>query len=134
MFKNPFQSATLIGAIIALLSRFLNAEMSANEGAGLVHESTALWPVLVGIFADLKVALSRIQATQFNVTFYKSQVFWAGLVAAAMSVMQLLGVDWTGLEDLPNKIAAAIGGIGAIVGSIMVFVGRARASKQILLP
>lgn len=132
--KNLFKSKTVIGAIITLVSRFIGTGIDQNEGTWLAESGFAMWPLLLGIFADFKVMVERIRATNFNLKYFQSPVFRTAVFGFIMVVMQGMGVDWSGLETLPQKIEAIIATGGSLVGFIMVLIGRAKASKELQLP
>jgi hypothetical protein len=132
--KNLLKSKTVIGAIITLVSRFIGAGIDQNEGTVLAESGFAMWPLLLGIFADFKVMVERIRATNFNLKYFQSPVFRTAVFGFIMVVMQGMGVDWSGLETLPQKIEAVIATGGSLVGFVMVLIGRAKASKELQLP
>jgi hypothetical protein len=129
--KPILQSMTIWGVLISLIARFAKIEISGDEAGGILSQATAAWPALVGVFADVTAAAKRIGATKFNLDFWRSPVFWSALVAGIMGVLQSVGVDWSGLETLPDKIGGAVATIGGILGPIIMLIGRAKAKKQI---
>jgi hypothetical protein len=129
--KSIFSSMTIWGFLIALVSRFLGHEIAATDGTNLVTQAMEGWPLIVGVGADLMVAWKRVTATKFDVGKFASPVFWAALIGGAMTTLQTLGVDWSGIENLPEKVGLAAASIGGFVGFILQLIGRARASQPL---
>jgi hypothetical protein len=132
--KNILNSKTVWGAVIALVSRFIGTTLDQDEGTMLAESGFAMWPLLLGIFADFKVIADRIRATNFDLKYFQSPVFRAAVFGFIMVVLQGMGVDWSGLETLPQKIEALIATGGSLAGFLMVLWGRATAKKQLQLP
>jgi uncharacterized membrane protein len=129
--KSILQSMTIWGAIIALISRFVGLEISAGEANDIITEAASGWPMIAGLFADVTAAAKRIGATKFDRHWYQSPVFWSALVAGIMGVLQSIGVNWAGLETLPQQVGGVVVAIGGILGPIIMLIGRARASKVV---
>lgn len=129
--KGVLQSVTLWGVLLALASRFAGVEMTVQDGQAMTGQALAAWPLVLALFADLKVAWGRVAATSFNKSWWRSGNFWAVCFGAVMSVLAALGVNWGGLEALPEKIAAVVMVVGSLLGAVLQWVGRARASKTI---
>jgi uncharacterized membrane protein len=129
--KSIFSSMTIWGFLIALVSRFFGHEIAADDGTTLVTQAMEGWPLIVGVGADLMVAWKRVTATKFDVGRFASPVFWAALIGGAMTLLQTLGVDWSGIENLPEKVGLAAASIGGFVGFFLQLVGRARASQPL---
>lgn len=129
--KGVLQSVTLWGVLLALASRLAGVEMTVEDGQALTGQAMAAWPLLLALVADLKVAWGRVAATSFDKAWWRSGNFWAVCVGAVMSVLAALGVNWKGLEELPEKITAVSMVVLSLVGAVLQWVGRARASKQI---
>lgn len=65
--------------------------------------------------------------------WYKSVTLWGMIIGAIAFILQLLGVNITGIEqaqlaDVLNKLAT---GIGELVAIIFIIIGRARAGREI---
>lgn len=129
--KPILQSMTIWGVLISLVARFAKIEISGDEAGDLLSHATAAWPAIVGLFADFTAGIKRIGATRFNLNFWQSPLFWSALVAGIMGVLQTVGVDWSGLETLPQQTAGVVTAIGGILGPIIMLIGRAKASKPI---
>lgn len=124
---------TLWGMFISLVSRFLQSDLTQDEGTIIAEKGFAMWPLLLGIFADLKVGMERIKATNFNLRYFQSPVFRSAVFGFIMVVLQGMGVNWDGIEHLPEKIEAALSVGGSLFGFILVLVGRAKANKALTL-
>ncbi len=129
--KSIFSSMTIWGFLIALVSRFFGHEIAASDGTTLVTQAMEGWPLIVGVGADLIVAWKRVTATKFDVGKFASPVFWAALIGGAMTTLQTVGVDWSGIDNLPEKVGLAAASIGGFVGFILQLIGRARASQPL---
>jgi len=129
--KNILNSKTIWGALITLASRFIGTTLDQDEGTMLAESGFAMWPLLLGIFADFKVIVSRIRATNFDLKYFQSPVFRTAVFGFIMVVLQGMGVDWSGLETLPQKIEAVIATGGSLFGFILVLIGRAKATKEL---
>lgn len=129
--KSIFKSKFVWGSIISMLSRLFQMKMTPGEGGDFYSLLVDAWPAFVGAFADLSAVWGRITATRFNLGALKSPTFWKITIGAVMSVLGALGVDWTGLAESPEKIAAAIASLGTIIGTITQYVGRATAAQPL---
>ena len=132
--KNILSSKTLWGAVISLVSRFTQSHLDQDESTWLAENSFAMWPLILGILADFRVAIVRIKAVNFNIAYFKSPIFRTAVFGFIMVVLQGLGVNWEGLETLPQKLEAFISLAGSVGGFILVLVGRAKAYKELRLP
>jgi hypothetical protein len=129
--KSIFSSMTIWGFLIALVSRFVGHEIAVGQATDLVAQATEAWPLLVGVGADLVVAWRRVTATKFDVGRFASPAFWAALVGGVMAALQAVEVDWSGLEDLPDKVGIALASIGGFVGLVFQIAGPARATQPL---
>jgi hypothetical protein len=132
--KPLLQSKTIYGALLAIASKFTMFKVSNGEAQDLVTQVTVLAPLLAGLYADGAAMYKRVRATKFNISWYKSGVFWAAIVSAFMGVLQAVGVDWSGLEQTPEKLGAVFGAAGTLLSTVLMIWGRSSASKAIGLP
>lgn len=131
VMKGLFTSTTIIGVLVALFSKVIGIEVSHGEAADIFAQGKALWPVLVGIGADLAAAWYRLKATNFQTPAWQSRTFWAGVISGVMSLTSAFGLDLTGLQAILDQGLAAWPAISAFIGSVMIIVGRSRATKRI---
>ncbi len=130
--KDVLSSLTIIGALVALFSKFLGVEITEAEANDILARVQTLWPLLLGILADLYAAWQRIKTTRFDVRWWSSKVFWAGLFSAAMTVAAAVGIDVESLQPVIEKSLSTWPAIAALLGSVLVIVGRFRASRRIV--
>jgi hypothetical protein len=132
MNAKPLLSSTMtIGFLIGVAAKLLKLDISQEEGQQLVDSSILLYTVGAGMIAELIAMWRRITATKFDIDWWKSPAFYAVAMAGVMSVFQAIGVNWEGLEDAPNKIQVVVGTAGSLIGSILMIIGRFRASRPI---
>jgi len=131
--KPLLQSSVIWGAGIAIISRLVGISMVGGEAQELADNLTSTLPLLAGLGADAAAAVERVRATQFDVHWYRSKVFWAAILSGLMGVLQAAGVDWQGLEEVPDRVAGAVTAVGGLVGAVVMLIGRARASKKIVI-
>jgi hypothetical protein len=129
--KRLLTSTTVIGVLVALFGKVLGLEVSKGEVVTLIDQIQIIWPVLVGIGADLVAFWGRVSATRFDVSWYKSKTFWAGIISAVATTAAALGVDLTGLQPIIDKSVATWPAVVAIFGSVLTIIGRFKAKKRI---
>lgn len=129
--KGLFSSTTILGVFIALFSKIVGIEVSHGEAADIFAQGKALWPVLVGIAADLAAFWYRVKATNFTSPPWQSRTFWAGIISGSMTLTAAFGLDLTGMQSIFERGLAAWPAISALVGSVMIIVGRWRATRKI---
>ena len=129
--KGVLSSTTVIGALVALFAKVSGLEVSNAEAADVLGQVKSLWPILVGIAADISAAWWRVKATRFDVEWYRSKTFWAGVVSAVMTLAASLGVDVSALQPVIDKSIANWPAVVALAGSLLTIVGRWKAKKRI---
>lgn len=131
VMKGILSSTTVIGVLVALVSKFIGLEVSRAEAGDVIGKIQELWPILLGILADLTAAWHRVKATRFDVPWWSSKVFWAGVFSAVMTLIAALGIDVTSLQAAYDKTLDAWPALAALAGSLMVIVGRFTAKRRI---
>lgn len=132
--KSIFSSLTMRGVMLTLVSyalTFLSPALDRQEMQGVIDGVLQLWPELLGITTALGAAVHRLQAWNFDKTMLRSKTFWAGVVGAAIALMNAFQMPTEGLQDLADHIFAALAKAGPLIGSILIIIGRVRAKQPL---
>lgn len=121
--KGFFSSATIVGLLISLLSRFFDIGEHSGTVKDLYSLITDTWPIILGIGTDLYGKFSRMKKEDFDKSIFKSTTFWvslSSLVLTAFGIEQEFIYEMqVRIEDIWPKITMIIGGVIAVFGSIV---------------
>jgi hypothetical protein len=133
--KPKLQSATIKGAyavVIALvLSKVLGLKVpseTVSELSSIVGTIPADWAMLLTAFTG---AMTRVKAWNFDKSRLQSGTFWLGLFTAVFGVMNVLGMDTAGFEDVSTAVQAIIAKYAPAAAGLYMLFGAAKAKKAI---
>lgn len=122
--KSVFASKTVIGILVALAAKFLG--IAEDDISGVVVSATAVWPVIVGIAADIGAVIARIRLTDFDKSIFQRKDFWLQIFSAGMTVAAAFGYDISALNGVISKgldawpaLVALAAGLFGIFGSLV---------------
>lgn len=129
--KNILASWTIVGFVISLLAKFAGVDITSHETSIGLDALKELWPLLIGLGADLTGIWHRIRATKFNLHALESPVFWSQLVSGIMMIAAAFGTDLSGLQVILDKSLTAGGAVMGLVGIGISIIGRMKANQRI---
>jgi hypothetical protein len=122
--KSVFASKTVIGILVALAAKFLG--IAEDDLSGVVVSATAVWPVIIGIAADIGAVIARIKVTDFDKSIFQRKDFWLQILSALMTAAAAFGYDLSALDGVISKgldawpaLAALAAGLFGIFGSLV---------------
>jgi hypothetical protein len=121
--KSVFASKTVIGIMVALAAKFFG--IAEDDISGVVVSATAVWPVIIGIAADVGAVIARMRVTDFDKSIFKRRDFWLQIISAVMTAAAAFGYDLSALEGVISKgldawpaLVALAAGLFGIFGSL----------------
>lgn len=120
---------TLIGIGIALGSKLVGVE--SGEVHSVMDAVKELWPVAVGILADLATLWARVRAVDFDKGVFKTKVFWFQMLSALSVAAGAFGVDLTALEGIVTRCLDSVPAVVALFGSVVAIIGRVKAKGPV---
>lgn len=130
-FKSPFTSLTLFGVVISLLSKFAGVEVSSSEASAVMDTVKELWPLILGVSADVGAAYHRIRATNFNKELVYSRTFWLAIASGLCTIVSAFGYDVAGLQAIAEKGLSAWPALASLAGIAITIFGRWRAKHRL---
>jgi hypothetical protein len=127
--KSLLSSSTVVGALIALISKVVG--IKSGDVHGIYDSLMLLWPVLVGVAADLTGMWSRIKQSNFDRGVFQRPAFWAQILSAVVTAAAAFGVDLSSLEAIFSQSLAHGPAIASLIGSVIAIIGSLRATKPI---
>ncbi len=129
--KSPTASLTIIGALVSVLAKVWGIEVSEEESSTAEEAIKVLWPLVLGLGADLAAAWHRVRASNFNKQILETKTFWYAALSALLTLIATFGLDVTGFESILKKGLDAGPAIAALTGVLMIIIGRMKATKKI---
>jgi uncharacterized membrane protein len=133
--KPHLQSATIKGAyavvIAIVLSKVLGIKIpseTVTELSSIIGTIPADWAMLVTALAG---AAARVVKWDFDKTRLKSKTFYLGLLTALFGIMNVLGMDTAGFEDVSTAVQSLIAKYAPVAASLYMLFGAAKAKKAI---
>jgi len=126
IMKLPLPS--IVGIVIAVLAKFLGAE--TGEVRGVWDGVLEMWPIWVGVFADVGSFLTTVKSSTFDKAFWKQKTFWLQFVSGLTVIIGAFGIDVSGAQPIVDKVLANSEAVMALVGSALVLFGRFRLRFQ----
>jgi hypothetical protein len=130
--KSIFTSSTVIGAFIALLSKIIGFESS--DAHSIYGSLIELWPIGVGIAADLSGVWARIRQTDFDKGVFRRPAFYAAVLSALVTLAGAFGYDLSALQDITAKTMDAWPAIASVIASAYSIYGAIAARREIKTP
>lgn len=130
-FKSPFSSLTLVGIIVSIAAKFIGVEISSGEANTVVDSIKELWPLLLGLGADLSAAWYRLRASNFNKGLLESRTFWAAIASGVLTMIGTFGYDVTGFEAVLQKGMDTGPALVSLSGVLLAIFGRWKAKQKI---
>lgn len=124
-------TATIVGFIIAVASKFLGAE--PGELHSFWDGVMQVWPLLVGAFADVGSFLTTLKSARPDKGVFRTKTFWLQLLSGVMVIIGAFGIDVSGAQPIVMKVMGSWDAVWALIGSALVILGRIRLkflSKQ----
>lgn len=126
--KKYLSSWTIQGAAAAILMRVFGiGEISGQEAVGILEQAKEMWPLLVGIGADVATKVSRVKETGIDKSFYKKDTFWYAVGAV---VATLLPADLD-IQTTIEKIQTSLPEVLLLVANAWQLIGAARSNSKI---
>lgn len=129
--KSVFESKTMWGLAITLGAKLLGLE--SDDVQSVVNHSLELWPVLIGIVADLGAGWSRLRQTHFDGSALTTPTFWLQALSMGCTLAAALGVDASSLQEAIAKGLGAWPSVAALLGSVFAVWGQAQAKRKLKL-
>ena len=127
--KSIFTSKTVIGAGLAILAKAYGLKTGdVNSAYDLV---LVLWPILLGIIADITSIISRLHQWDFDSSVFSRASFWAAITSGVCTVVAAFGVDVTGVDTVLHKILDNWPAITALAASIFSMIGSIKAKQPL---
>lgn len=120
---------TLIGIGIALGSKLVG--VNGGEVHSVIDAVKELWPVAVGILADLATLWARVKAVDFDKGLLKTKTFWLQLLSALCVAAGAFGWDLRALEGIVTRCLDSVPAVVALFGSVVAIVGRMKAKGPV---
>jgi serralysin len=127
--KSVFASKTIIGILVALAAKFVG--IAEDDLSGVVVTAAAIWPVLIGIFADLAAVIARIRVQDFDKSIFKRRDFWLQIISAIMTAAAAFGYDLSALDGVIAKGLDAWPAIVALAASLFGIFGSLVAKQKL---
>jgi hypothetical protein len=132
--KSLFQSVTLIGVFVSLVSKALGIQIHSGEVSSVLDNLQILWPVLIGILADLGSFWTRFKTTKFDAPLWKTKTFWLQVLSGSMTLGAAFGFNLEFLQDIFDQGLSAWPAVTALIGTLTAIFGRAIAKQKLALP
>lgn len=129
VMKSIFESKTMWGLAVTLGAKLLGLESADVQS--VVDHSLELWPVLIGIVADLGAAWSRLRQSHFDGSALTTPTFWLQALSMGCTLAAALGVDAASLQEAIQKGLGAWPSIAALLGSVFAVWGQAQAKRKL---
>lgn len=129
VMKSIFESKTMWGLAVTLGAKLLGLESADVQS--VIDHALQLWPVLIGIGADLGAAWSRLRQSHFDGSALKTPTFWLQALSMGCTLAAALGVDADSLQDAITKGLGAWPSIAALAGSVFAVWGQAQARRKL---
>jgi hypothetical protein len=127
--KSVFASKTIIGILVALAAKFVG--IAEDDLSGVVVTAAAIWPVLIGIFADLAAVIARIRVQNFDKSIFKRRDFWLQIISAVMTAAAAFGYDLSALDGVIAKGLDAWPALVALAASLFGIFGSLTAKQKL---
>jgi hypothetical protein len=121
--KSVFASKTAIGIVLALAAKVFG--VAGDDLNNVATHALALWPILVGVLADVGALIARLRLTQFDRSILSRPDFYLQIVSGIATVAAAFGYDLSALQGILAKgidawpaIVALAGGLIGIFGSL----------------
>jgi serralysin len=121
--KSVFASKTAIGIVLALAAKVFG--VAGDDLNSVATHALALWPILVGVLADVGALIARLRLTQFDRSILSRPDFYLQIVSGIATVAAAFGYDLSALQGILAKgidawpaIVALAGGLIGIFGSL----------------
>jgi hypothetical protein len=127
--KSVFASKTVIGIMVALAAKFFG--IAEDDLSGVVVTAATIWPVLIGIFADLAAVIARIRVQDFDKSIFKRRDFWLQIISAVMTAAAAFGYDLSALDGVIAKGLDAWPALVALAASLFGIFGSLTAKQKL---
>lgn len=127
--KSFLTSGTVISAIISLIAKMIGAK--TGDLNNIWDLGTILWPVIVGVGADLSGIVARIKQTNFDSSVFGRPAFYAAIVSGLATIIGAFGYDISGLNTISQKCIDNWPAILALATSIISAARAATATDKI---
>lgn len=115
---------TIVGIIITVLAKFLGSH--PGEVQSVWDGFIQLWPVFVGLGADAGSLLTTIKSSKVDKSFWRQKTFWLQFTSGLMVMIGAFGIDLSGAQPLVAKVIDSSEAVVALIGSVLVIIGRFR--------
>lgn len=133
--KPKLQSATIKGALAVVIAIALSKVLGFKVPTETVTELSSIIGTIPADWAMLLTALTgagaRVVKWDFDKSRLKSSTFWLGLFTAVFGVMNVLGMDTSGFEDVSTAVQSLIAKYAPAAASLYMLFGAAKAKKAI---
>ena len=126
--KSFFESKTVIFSAFAILAKMWGFKTGDAQNA--YELINVLWPVILGIFADITAMIQRIRQSEFHAN-WGSSAFWMAIISGLCTIVGAFGVDITALQGILQKGLDNGPAWGALTASLVAIWGAVTASKPI---
>lgn len=127
--KSIFLSKTAIGIAVALAAKFTGA--AVDDINGVIVNAATVWPVVIGILADLGALVARVRVTDFDKSIFRRKDFWLQILSGLMTLAAAFGYDASALQGIVDKGLDVAPAAVALIGSLFGIIGTLTAKKAI---
>ena len=129
--KALFASRTVLGILVAILAKLTG--VAADDLDGIVVNAAMVWPVIVGILADLGALWARVKVTDFDKSIFARKDFWLQILSGLMTLAAAFGYDLGALQGIVEKGIDAAPAAAALIGTLFGIIGSLMANKGLRL-
>jgi len=130
--KKLLASKTILGALLAMFAKIYGLKNGDAQSA--LDSALVLWPLLLGIGADLKTVWLRVSQCEFQSGVFRSPAFWAQVVSGVATIAAAFGCEVPELHDIFQRALSAGPALVALLGTLGSIYGAVTAQRVIEMP